>query len=465
MDLERDALVADRFRLEQELGRGGVGVVWAARHQITGRRVALKFVQQPAHARDVVRKRFILEAQAATALDHPHAVDVIDVMSVDDATLVMVMEWLEGETLGARLAAEETLSLETAATLILPVISAAGTAHEMGIVHRDLKPENVFITNKGVVKVLDFGLAKLMRVADGVTQTGVMVGTPAYMPPEQGEPDKEIDHRADIWALGAMLFEALTGGRPVEGKSVAQVVRRLLEDGIPPLEAIAPQLPADVTQLVDAMLARDVDDRLPDLRRAFEVLSQHTNIDVPTFGAPNTVDPELAPGSLRPPKSPRTREEVTLTTPGPATLDKAGTPSRRPSFAIAAVVFLGLAGAWIATRDDPAPAAPLSRVPLSSASPPPSAAPSLPLPVAANAASMAPRAPTVAPAPSASGTVTPSAAMAPKPPAPRGGAPRTPPPKPDGPKSSPEPPPPTPAPAKPQPGPKDKGGLRYDPPF
>src|SRR5580658_9486144 len=143
--LVRGELVAKRYRLDRELGRGGMGVVWEATHLVTRRRVALKFVIGPAHRRADLRRRFLREARAASAANHPNVVEVLDVFELEDSTPVMVMELLFGETLRDKLVRERKLSLEAAASIALPVIAAVGTAHAVGIVHRDLKPENIFL--------------------------------------------------------------------------------------------------------------------------------------------------------------------------------------------------------------------------------------------------------------------------------------------------------------------------------
>ncbi len=299
--LAEGTLVAGRYRLDRLLGQGGMGAVWAATHTITRRHVALKFLKGPAQARPELRRRFLREARAACLVEHPNVVVIHDVFEEDDETPVMVMDLLEGETLGARLAREGALSLEEAALLLLPVVSAVGTAHARGIVHRDLKPDNIFLVakeaEKNRVKVLDFGIAKLLApddrtgTADVATDTGVVLGTPCYMAPEQSFGEKDIDHRADVWALGAILYELLSGRRPLDGDNLGQVLKQLVNKGIEPLASLAPELPDDITALVERMLARNRDDRPADLREVAEVLGKHTEVKVPSFGAPGQQTP------------------------------------------------------------------------------------------------------------------------------------------------------------------------------
>src|SRR5579859_6066357 len=228
--LEPGTVIAGRYRLDRQLGQGGMGVVWAATHTITRRAVAMKFLKGPAHARPEMRRRFLREARAASAVKHPSVVEVHDVFELDDETPVMVMDLLTGETLAQRIDTLGKLSIDETAAILLPVVSAVGTAHARGIVHRDLKPENIFlaVNDEGQieVKVLDFGIAKLsttdgeMLVQSQLTGTGSMLGTPFYSAPEQLFGERHIDQRADVWALGVVLYECLSGQIPVYGENL-----------------------------------------------------------------------------------------------------------------------------------------------------------------------------------------------------------------------------------------------------
>ena len=263
VDLVQDVLIGGRYRLERCLGTGGMGAVWQAKHEVTGRRHALKFVTSRGAAPPELAKRFLREARAASTVDHPNVVHVADVFELDDGTPVMVMDLLEGETLAQCLSRERKLPLAEVADLMLPVISAVGTAHAYSVVHRDLKPDNIFLarTNGGRprVFVLDFGIAKLTGdgvEADGtLTQAGTLLGTPRYMSPEQSFGERDIDHRTDVWSIGVILYEALSGSRPVEGENIAQVVKRLLNDGITPIDALL-DLPEDISALIGKLLIR-----------------------------------------------------------------------------------------------------------------------------------------------------------------------------------------------------------------
>lgn len=295
MDLAVGTVIGGRYRLDRLLGEGGMGAVWAATHTITGGRVALKFVKGGGDASADTHKRFLREARAATLVEHPNVVTIRDVFDHDD-TPVIVMDLLQGETLAALLSREGKLAIGDAARLILPVIAAVGAAHEAGLIHRDLKPENVFLsqtsTGGEMVRVLDFGIAKLVRrdvdefASTAVTQSGSVIGTPAYMAPEQLFGEKDLDYRADIWALGVILFEMLAGVRPVDGENFGQLAKKLLAEEIPSLSGPRPDLPEDIVALVARMLARERRDRLSDLREAADILARHGSQKRPSFGAP-----------------------------------------------------------------------------------------------------------------------------------------------------------------------------------
>jgi serine/threonine-protein kinase len=300
-------LVAQRYRLEQHLGSGGMGAVWAATHVVTGKPVALKVLK----ARDddePARRRLVREARAACAVQHPSVVPVHDVVETDDGSPVLVMDLLEGESLRARLDRERTLPLAETMRVAETVLAALEVAHAAGVVHRDLKPDNLFILRDGSLKLLDFGVAKLVKsdapAASGtLTATGAMVGTPFYMSPEQafGEP---IDGRADLFSLGVVLYECLAGEPPTRGDNLGQVLRRLTTGDLAPLRDRAPSVPAPVCAAIDALVSVDVAARperaraaLISLREASEK-ARHAPLLSPSVSAP---PPPISP----PPPAPR----------------------------------------------------------------------------------------------------------------------------------------------------------------
>jgi serine/threonine protein kinase len=261
-----------------------MGVVWAATEVDTGRVVALKLVKHAAS--EDQRVRLLREARASWAVRHPHVREVYDVLENHGAP-VMVMEYLAGESLSDRLEREGQLALSEAAALLLPVVSAVGAAHALGIVHRDLKPENIFIeASCGIVKVLDFGIAKL-TAADAVvalTPSGALLGTPYYMSPEQAFGAKHVDHRTDVWALGLILYRCLSGALPTRAPNVAEVFKNIVARPIRPLAEAAPHVPAEVAVLVDRMLSRLRQQRPRDLHEVAQVLHRYTDARAPEFG-------------------------------------------------------------------------------------------------------------------------------------------------------------------------------------
>jgi eukaryotic-like serine/threonine-protein kinase len=270
-------LIAERYRLERVLGRGGMGEVWAARHKDTGGRVALKFLLSEMVKAPAVRVRFLREAQAATAIAHPNVLKVMDVFEMPEGP-VMVMELLDGEPLSGVLERKPKLSIAETARFLVPVCAGVAAAHAAGVVHRDLKPDNIFLTKDGGVRVLDFGIAKLVNLdalaAPGVnlTQDGSLMGTPYYMSPEQAVGDRTIGFRSDIWSLGIILYECLAGERPTQGETLGAILRVIMTGSIPPLAQVAPELPSELTAAVDAMLRTKAEERAISLEAISEVL-------------------------------------------------------------------------------------------------------------------------------------------------------------------------------------------------
>jgi serine/threonine protein kinase len=258
-----------------------MGQGWEAMHLLTNRLVAVKVLHASLNAQPQMRRRLLREARAATSFGHPNVVEVFDVFELPDATPVMIMELLQGETLRQRVDRAGQPTLEEIATWMVQVVSAIGTAHAHDVIHRDVKPDNVFLCgDTGLVKVVDFGIAKLMHPdpQDGTsaTATGAFVGTIGYMAPEQAFGEKDIDHRADVWSVGAILYELLSGVRPVQGSSLGQIIGRFLTEPVVALRTRVDSVPESLAQLVDRMLAHERGARVSDLR---EVL---TELDTPS---------------------------------------------------------------------------------------------------------------------------------------------------------------------------------------
>jgi serine/threonine protein kinase len=287
--------IAERYRLERRLGRGGSGEVWVATQALLGRRVALKLIDVASDDVRPVRARFVREAHALDKVQHANVVRVHEAFA-EERRFVLVLELLDGESLGDRLERDGRLDWPTTAAIVLPVVSAVGTAHALGVVHRDIKPDNIFLVSAPdgppLPKVLDFGIAKLgehaidSSLGGALTSTGVLIGTPHYMAPEQLYGEKDIDHRADIWAIGVTLYLCLSGRQPIEGENLGQILKAVSDQRVVPLGTLAPDLPAEVADLVDRMLRHDRDQRPNDLREVMAVLSRHADVAAPTFGAP-----------------------------------------------------------------------------------------------------------------------------------------------------------------------------------
>ncbi|WP_437689573.1 serine/threonine-protein kinase [Sorangium sp. So ce176] len=302
INLVPGALVASRYRVDRQLAEGGMGVIWAATHLASGERVALKLLRPGATEDASTRRRLLREARAAAAVDHPNVPCIHDVLELDNGTPFLVMDLLEGESLRDRLLREAQIPLPELARILLPVISAVGTAHALGIVHRDLKPDNIFLLTPEAaaplhdeaarVRVLDFGIAKLTAAhgetawTSGRTGTGEMLGTPYYMSPEQILGEHDVDHRADIWSLGVILYECLTSVRPNEAESMGKVLKRILTGAMRPIGEIAPALPADVAAMVDRMLSPDRAQRPADLREVGALLGRYADVALRPFGPP-----------------------------------------------------------------------------------------------------------------------------------------------------------------------------------
>lgn len=269
-------VVAGRYRIEALIGEGGMGEVYRARHLLLDKLVAIKILVD---ARAVPRaaERFFREAQATAKIGHPHIVDITDFGETEDGAVFIAMELLEGEDLADMLLRERRVPWPRARAMAVQICRALQAAHAQGIVHRDLKPENCFrIRRDGdpdYVKVLDFGIAKFLRPDSGrrrLTRTGAVFGTVEYMAPEQAR-GKEIDHRVDIYALGVILYELLTGRVPFDGEEWMEIaMKHVSEPVVPPSRILGPGvLPIGVDEVLGRALAKDPAQRYPTMT-AFE---------------------------------------------------------------------------------------------------------------------------------------------------------------------------------------------------
>jgi serine/threonine protein kinase len=262
-------LIGGKYRISRFLAEGGMGVVYEAQHEIVRRRFAVKFLRPDYARRREFLGRFQREAEAAGALESEHIASAVDFGVTADGSPFIVMEYLVGEDLASLLTREGPLPLERAADLCVQACHGAEAAHAAGILHRDLKPKNLFIGRRedgsDLLKILDFGVAKLapLRYDHATTDTGTVMGTPAYMSPEQARGEKTLDARSDVYALGAILFEILSRQLPHPGDSPNAILHHIATRPAVSLADAAPGLPAALVETVDRALAADPGARPP----------------------------------------------------------------------------------------------------------------------------------------------------------------------------------------------------------
>jgi eukaryotic-like serine/threonine-protein kinase len=262
-------LLAGKYRVEKVLGFGGMGVVVSAFRGDLEQRVAVKFLSQAAAERPDAAERFRREARAAAKIRSEHVARVLDVGTLDSGLPYMVMEYLEGNDIADELRRVDRLPLLEAVEFILQAIEALAEAHASNVVHRDLKPGNLFLARRADgtrrVKVLDFGISKALTGSSveelSLTKTAALIGSPLYMAPEQMRSAKDVDTRADIWSLGAMLYEMLTGQPPYTGESIPQLCAALLHDDPILLRQHRPEIPEGLEQAVLRCLMKNRDQR------------------------------------------------------------------------------------------------------------------------------------------------------------------------------------------------------------
>lgn len=263
--------VGGKYEIRRVLGAGGMGVVCEAVHLDLGKRVAVKLIDKSMKESELIVARFRREARAAGQINSEHIVDVFDVGADARVGLYMVMELLQGEDLQSRLERERKLEPRTMVMIAHQIARGLAKAHEAGIIHRDLKPANVYLTERDsgqmLVKLLDFGVSKLLLEEQGnarITGTGSPIGTPLYMAPEQAEGKDDVDGRADLWSLGALMYEALAGAPPFADRgSYHGTIIGILTSRPRLLKDAAPWVPPEICAVVDAMLVHDKNARIP----------------------------------------------------------------------------------------------------------------------------------------------------------------------------------------------------------
>jgi serine/threonine-protein kinase len=435
-------VLAGKYRVERILGVGGMGIVVAARHEQLDQLVAIKFVRQEALSTSDATERFLREARAAAKLKSEHVAKVLDVGKLETGAPYMVMELLEGSDLAEVLAARGPMPVEMAAWLVLQACEAVAEAHSCGIVHRDLKPQNLFLTRtvggSPKLKVLDFGVSKAVGLTSGgvgaLTRTRAMLGSPLYMAPEQMRSSRDVDARVDVWALGVVLFELLTGRWPFEAETMPELCLKVVSEPPMALATLRDDVPAEFAAVIERCLDKEPGGRFAnaaELATALEpfappasrVLAEHARLAIQTApSGPRSSKNSFPEISMISSGARGTPRAASLPAAWGASADRplspsAGSARRLAGLSIGAAVVLAAAGMLLVARvsrhapPSPPPLAPAREIsepapppepphPLPVASPPPSVVPSAEVPAAAHSSSAATSAaPVVAPPP------------------------------------------------------------------
>jgi len=358
--LTRGDVIGGKYRLIDPLGEGGMGAVWIAENlSIRGAEVAVKvlhanFARDP----DAVR-RFRAEAEATVRIGHPSIVRVFDYGQSDDGSPYMVMERLHGESLADRLERDRSLPVAEAVEVVTAVLEALDAAHQREILHRDMKPENIFMAREGDVvrpKILDFGVSKFLgddaeRVR--MTRTGALIGTPAYMSPEQARGETAIDLRSDVWAMGVILYELLTGRLPYEAANYNAMMIRIATEGHLPLTEALPDIDPVLASIAERAMARTAMGRYASARQMREALLAWSRGEGVLEATPR--------GSLPPARSSRSPMPTLVeadTLPGDSLSTLRKPPPRRYALALALVGALAVGGALLSWRQRSTPLGP-----------------------------------------------------------------------------------------------------------
>ena len=281
--------LSGRYLVTRKVGQGGMGAVYEATHTLIGKRVAVKVLLEKYAKREAIVQRLEQEAKLASSVGNEHIIDITDFGQTEDGRTFVVMEYLEGESLAECLARELKLPEQRILRLAAQTAAALAAAHDKGVVHRDIKPENLFLLQRketDFVKVLDFGISKSLRASSEneeqprLTQTGMVLGTPLYMSPEQSRGDDDLDHRVDIYALGVIMYESATGRVPFIGNNYLSVISQVLNEEATPPRELRPELTEEFEAIVQRAMAKDRNERYASARELAADLNQL--VDDPT---------------------------------------------------------------------------------------------------------------------------------------------------------------------------------------
>ncbi len=281
--------LSGRYLVTKKVGQGGMGAVYEATHTLIGKRVAVKVLLEKYAQREAIVARLKQEAQLASSIGNEHIIDITDFGNTEDGRTFVVMEFLEGESMAECLGREPKMSEQRILRISAQTASALAAAHAKGVVHRDIKPENIFLLKRkeqDFVKVVDFGISKSLRATGEdeetvrLTQTGMVLGTPLYMSPEQARGDEDLDHRVDIYALGIIMYESASGRVPFSGNNYLSVISQVLNEEPPSLREIRPELTDEFEAIVTKAIAKNRKDRY---ENALEMLADlNALLDDPT---------------------------------------------------------------------------------------------------------------------------------------------------------------------------------------
>jgi serine/threonine-protein kinase len=285
------ALLNERYEVTAKIGQGGMGAVYEAKHTLIGKRVAVKVLLDKHAAKDQIVARLEQEARLASSIGHDNIVNITDFGKTDSGRTFVVMEYLDGESLGEAISRQGKIEETRTIHICAQIASALAAAHDKGIVHRDIKPDNIFLVKRGdvdFVKVVDFGISKSMDTDNEdvrLTQTGMVLGTPLYMSPEQARGDDDLDHRIDIYALGVILYEATTGEVPFQGKNYLNILTQVISDEPRNPSEIYPDIDRDLESVIMKAMAKDRDQRYQKMSEIAADLDALTDPNTASTGA------------------------------------------------------------------------------------------------------------------------------------------------------------------------------------